>query len=67
MNRCWYAWLVEKVFPKWPGDCKYTLQDFERCLRCEEPLEDTTSIGVELVHGYPRSPQDFNAIENRRA
>jgi hypothetical protein len=64
MNRWWYAWLVEKVFPKWLGDCKYLVQDFERCLRCEEPLEAMRSIGLELVHGYPRSSQDLNAIEN---
>ena len=64
MNRTTYAWLVEKKFPDWLGNCEYLVQDFERCLRCPEPLAAMKSIGVQLVEEYPRTSQDFNAIEN---
>jgi hypothetical protein len=64
MNRWWYAWLVEKMFPKWLGECKYLVQDFERCLRCEETLQAMKAIGLSLVDEYPKSSQDLNAIEN---
>ena len=37
MNRWWFAWLVEHRLAHWAGDCKYIVQDYERCLRCEEP------------------------------
>ena len=40
------------------------VQDFERCLRKDGPLNALENLGVELVDGYPRSSQDFNAIEN---
>ena len=64
MNRYKYASLVEKKFPDWLGNCKYLVQDFERCLRCVEPLAAMKTIGVELVQEYPRVSQDFNTIEN---
>ena len=40
------------------------MQDFERCLRSEGPLHALSQLGVELVEGYPKCSQDFNAIEN---
>jgi len=59
-----YMELIEDCFPDWLGPCTYLVQDFERCLRSEEPLAALENIGVELVENYPKCSQDFNAIEN---
>ena len=64
MDRWLYAELIEDNFPCWLKGCCYLVQDFERCLHSEEPLASLTDIGVELVEGYPKCSQDFNAIEN---
>ena len=40
------------------------VQDFERCLRSKGPLQALEKLGIELVEGYPKCSQDFNAIEN---
>ena len=31
MNRWYYSWLIANRFPQWKGDCKYIVQDFEKC------------------------------------
>ena len=36
MNRWWYAWVVKRYFPTWMDGCDKLIQDYERCLRCEE-------------------------------
>ena len=64
MNRWWYAWIIEHRFPGWLGDCDKIVQDFERCLRCPEPLAAFAKLSVGLVENYPRCSQDLNAIEN---
>ena len=64
MNRWWYAWIVEHCFPNWLGNCKHIVQDYEKCLRCEEPLAALHGIGASLVEDYPKCSQDLNAIEN---
>lgn len=64
MNRWWYAWLIEGHFPQWLGSCKYIVQDFERCLRCVEPLQALQNVGAQVVEEYPKCSQDLNAIEN---
>ena len=64
MNRWWYAWIIKHRFPGWLGDCDKVVQDFERCLRCPEPLAEFAKLSVGLVPGYPRCSQDLNAIEN---
>ena len=64
MNNELYSTLVDDKFPDWLGSCRYLVQDFEPCLRSEIALEAFARVGVELVEGYPRSSQDFNAIEN---
>ena len=33
-------------------------------MRTAEPLASLKDIGVELVEGYPKCSQDFNAIES---
>jgi len=64
MNEDLYTELVEDKFEGWLGSCRFLVQDFERCLRCPGPLHALKQLGIELVADYPRSSQDFNAIEN---
>ena len=40
------------------------MQDYERCLRCDEPLEELRKLSVEVISEYPKCSQDLNAIEN---
>lgn len=64
MNRWWYAWIIKRYFPDWLDGCTQVVQDFEACLRCDEPLEELRKLKVELVPDYPKCSQDLNAIEN---
>ena len=64
MNEYLYIELVEDFFQEWAGGCSYLAQDFERCLRTEAAKAAIGRAGLELVEGYPRKSQDFNAIEN---
>ena len=64
MNSQLYSDLVDEKFEAWLEGCEYLVQDFEPCLRSEEALAAFRRVGVELVQNYPRSSQDFNAIEN---
>ena len=66
MNRWWYAWLVERRFPQWleGTECITIVQDYEKCLRCDEPLAAMQTIGVALLEEHPKYSQDLSAIEN---
>ena len=64
MSKDLYCDLLENWFPSKIGNCEYLVSDFEGCLRCDEALSAVKSIGLTMVHGYPRVSQDFNAIEN---
>ena len=64
MNRWWYAWVVKRYFPYWLDGCDKLVQDYERCLRCDEPLEELRKLSVEVISEYPKCSQDLNAIEN---
>ena len=64
MDQLLYEDLIEDKFEEWLGSCRFVVQDFERCLRSPGPLRALGKLGVELVEGYPRCSQDFNAIEN---
>ena len=64
MNQDLFVDLVEDKFERWAGNCCYLVQDFERCLRTELSVAAIRKAGLELVDGYPRCSQDFNAIEN---
>ena len=44
--------------------CDKLVQDYERCLRCDEPLEELRKLSVEVISDYPKCSQDLNAIEN---
>ena len=64
MNRWNYAWLVENRFPKWLNGCDTIIQDYEKCLRCKEPLQAMKEIGVKVLEEHTKYSQDFNSIEN---
>ena len=64
MNRWWYAWIVEHDFPRWLGRSCLLVQDYEKCLRCEEPLQAMADVGVEVIKQFPKCSQDMNPIEN---
>ena len=64
MDRVLYTDLIEDKFPAWTANSSYLVQDFEGCLHCPEAKAAIKNIGLELVDGYPRSSQDFNACEN---
>ena len=64
MNTENYVDLIEDHFESWLGGCDLLVCDFERCLRSKAAVAALARIGVELVQGYPRASQDFNAIEN---
>lgn len=64
MNQELYAELIEDRFEEWLRGSSLLVQDFERCLRSEGPMHALGQMGVELVQGYPKVSQDFNAIEN---
>lgn len=64
MDGCLYADLIEEKFEEWCGHCEYLVCDFEGCIRGEEALHALGNVGLQLVEGYPRTSQDFNAIEN---
>ena len=55
--------LEKELNYKWAGKCCYLVQDFERCLRTDLAVATIKKAGLELVDGYPRCSQDFNAIE----
>ena len=64
MNRWRYAKIIRDHFHGWLSGCDLIVQDFERCLRCEEPLAELRNQGLQLVKDYPKCSQDLNAIEN---
>ena len=64
MNRWWYAWIVKRYCPYWLDGCDKVVQDYERCLRCAEPLAEMRKLAVEVISDYPKCSQDLNAIEN---
>ena len=59
MDAMLYEELIEDRFEDWLGSCRYLVQDFESCLRSEGPMHAFSSLGVQLVEGYPRCSQDF--------
>ena len=64
MNRWWYAWLVKRYFAYWLDGCDKLVQDYERRLRCVEPMVELRKLSVEVISDYPKCSQDLNAIEN---
>ena len=59
-----YTELIEDKFADWSGDCEHLVCDYEGCLRSEMAVRALEKVGLKLVGPYPRTSQDFNAIEN---
>ena len=59
-----YVELIEDKFSDWVGGCEYLVCDYEGCLRSKNAIHALGKIGLQLVDPYPRTSQDFNAIEN---
>lgn len=64
MNQDVYSDFIEEHFDSWLVGCDKLVCDFESCLRSAKSLQELRRIRVQLVAGYPRCSQDFNAIEN---
>ena len=65
MDKHVYSDLVENKFEEWCGSCEHLVCDYERCLRSEEALISLRkATNLKLVEDYPKTSQDFNAIEN---
>ena len=64
MNNMLYTELVDDKFNEWRGYCEHLVCDFERLNRSEEAQFALRKAGLQLVEGYPKCSQDFNAIEN---
>ena len=64
MNRWWYAWVIRRHFSRWLDGCDQVVQDYERCLRCAEPLQEFAKLSVRVIDDYPKCSQDLNAFEN---
>jgi hypothetical protein len=70
MNRWWYTWLINTMFPRWLAKAfdhvengVLLAQDHERCLWCEEPRQAMQDQSISLLENYPKCSQDLNAIE----
>ena len=64
MNQNVCAELAEDKFEAWAGNCEHLVCDYEKCLRTDFSVRQLTKANLKLVDPYPRSSQDFNAIEN---
>jgi hypothetical protein len=66
MNRRTYASTIENRFTEWLADHPGPLvvQDYEKCLRCEEPLRAFKAAGMKVLELHPKRSPDLNAIEN---
>ena len=66
MNRWEYDWIIRHRFPNWLQGTSWPLlvQDGEKCLWCDEPLQAFQQIGVEVLTKHPAHSPDLNAIEN---
>ena len=65
LNRYVYARIVRSSFKKWLRGRSNALvvQDGEKALWCEEPLEAFDELGLEVLTWHPPHSPDLNAIE----
>ena len=66
MNRFVYARIIKNDFARWlrRAHRPIIVQDYERSLRCREPLEAFKDVGITVSHMHPKHSPDLNAIEN---
>ena len=64
-----YAKLVERDFAQWRRNCfgddarAYLVQDHEKCLWADTCLSALKDAGFDVLHNFPKSSPDLNAIE----
>jgi hypothetical protein len=69
MNAAWYTWLIDHKFRNWLDLAfarttkVFLVQDHERCLWTEEPVDAMEDENIELLENFPTSSQDLNPIE----
>jgi len=66
MNRWEYSSLIQHKMQGWLRGVRQPLlvQDYEKCLWCEEPQAALRDIGVRVLRRHPKHSPDLNAIEN---
>ena len=69
MNTEIYTWLIEHKFRLWldlafaRATKVFLVQDHEKCLWADEPVDALEDENIELLTNYPKSSQDLNPIE----
>lgn len=65
LNRYVYARIIRSSYKKWLRGRRNALvvQDGEKALWCEEPLEAFDELGLEVLMWHPPHSPDLNAIE----
>jgi len=71
MTAVWYQWVIEHKFPIWIRKALgrkakkgvLLVQDHEKCLWKDEPLQALRANGINLIKNFPKCSQDLNAIE----
>ena len=69
MNADWYTWVIENKFREWLDKAfsrstrVYLVQDHERCLWAEEPVDALEDENIHLLTEFPKCSQDLNPIE----
>ena len=66
MNRLVYTRIIKNDFTRWLRRARRPIlvQDYERSLRCREPLAALRDAGLVVSHMHPKHSADLNAIEN---
>lgn len=68
MNIEWYTWIIDTQFRLWLDRAfsrstkVFLVQDHERCLWADEPLDALEDENIELLD-FPKCSQDLNPIE----
>ena len=69
MNAERYTWIIENKFREWLDAAHsratrvFLVQDHERCLWSEEPLDAMEDENIHLLEEFPKCSQDLNPIE----
>ena len=71
MTHARYAWIIEHKFPGWIEKpfgkrfkrIPFLVQDHERALWKEGPLQAMQTFGISLLKNFPKCSQDLNPIE----
>ena len=69
MNTEWYTWIIENKFRAWLDAAHarstrvFLVQDHERCLWADEPLDALEDENIQLLEEFPKCSQDLNPIE----